>query len=520
MPIRSFDGSSPSLLSLKINHLIVVVFANEHSLISHESLSHLNDLRIGVDAACWLRRILYQSAKEPCVMAMGGLPLSFERALEQELQLFKQYNIHLVVVFNGIMPLRKERPFSSEDRRPISRQAGWDAFARDRMDNAMSSWSSAGTVAQADLHALAFKILRKHQVEFIRSPYAPLAQLAYFDRSNQGFVHAVYASNDYLLYDVDYLITYIDFQRKTFGMLNKSKVLAAARISPDQFMDASLLAGFEYINTFAPLLESTISTGFNFQAALDMVRTHGNGFKAIQSYATHPSVAKAGYLDLFCRTRCMVNNHLVLNDNGQIQPLNVDQAPNDLHELIGPRLPEDYYFYLMQGLMSPTVLNFLTAGVTAIPAPLCNGDNVELQKFIKCKELTAMYQVALDLIRGPLHDHLKNKLISFVYWFAPTQEVVFQPFSAVQGAFWQWQVPQDLAASLPKSAKAEFGVCLNLLANPSFARKTVNPKAAAVSIQVSVSIFDCIDLMYIIGSKCRRFSSIGKVFASSWLGGA
>lgn len=66
-----------------------LVYANERQLNTIDMVDKLRDLRIGVDAGYWIRRILTQIPREPCVVAMSGLPLGFEREVEKELRYFK-----------------------------------------------------------------------------------------------------------------------------------------------------------------------------------------------------------------------------------------------------------------------------------------------------------------------------------------------------------------------------------------------------------------------------------------------
>lgn len=68
-----------------------------------------------------------------------------------------------------------------------------------------------------------------------------------------------------------------------------------------------------------------------------------------------PSVSKSHYVDMFCRARCVIKYHPVITDEGQVRPLNKEYAPNDIHEFIGYRLPDELYYYLMRGLISPQV---------------------------------------------------------------------------------------------------------------------------------------------------------------------
>jgi Temperature dependent protein affecting M2 dsRNA replication len=77
----------------------------------------------------------------------------------------------------------------------------------------------------------------------------------------------------------------------------------------------------------------------------------------VQAYADDPSVSKTHYIDTFCRTRCAVKYHLVYTDDGEVRPLHHERAPSDLHEIIGYRLPDEVYFYLLTGMIGPQVRN-------------------------------------------------------------------------------------------------------------------------------------------------------------------
>lgn len=86
-----------------------------------------------------------------------------------------------------------------------------------------------------------------------------------------------------------------------------------------------------------------------------MVKHHKTGFNVVQAYADDPSVSKTHYIDTFCRTRCAVKYHLVYTDDGEVRPLHHERAPSDLHEIIGYRLPDEVYFYLLTGMIGPQV---------------------------------------------------------------------------------------------------------------------------------------------------------------------
>lgn len=152
----------------------------------------------------------------------------------------------------------------------------------------------------------------------------------------------MYAGNEYLLNPIERVITGIDFQRRSFTMIEKPRLLMDLGLKDEQFLDACILAGFEYINTFPPLLEATTLTGFNFRgmslhsmrmkchvltAAVEMVLAHRTGFNVVQHYAEKGSTKTSNYKDSFCRARSAIKHHLILSDDGQVEPLHTSFAP-------------------------------------------------------------------------------------------------------------------------------------------------------------------------------------------------
>jgi hypothetical protein len=104
----------------------------------------------------------------------------------------------------------------------------------------------------------------------------------------------------------------------------------------------------------------------------DLVKQHKTGFNAVQAYGDDPSVVKTHYIDTFCRTRCAVKYHLVYTDDGELRPLHPERAPSDIHEIIGYRLPDEIYYYVLSGMIGPQVY-IVQSGHGAIQ---CASDNI------------------------------------------------------------------------------------------------------------------------------------------------
>ncbi|ORE21472.1 hypothetical protein BCV71DRAFT_49595 [Rhizopus microsporus] len=145
---------------------------------------------------------------------MGGLPLRLRESIEKELKQFKSHGITPIFVFPGLSILRKDKPFSKEDTRPSHRAAGWEFYEKGKTDLAMSNWASSGGIHPADLLNCVFHILHENNVEFIRAPYSAWAQLAYMYTHPKQLVNAVYGGSELLMWDIDKMITSIDFEVK------------------------------------------------------------------------------------------------------------------------------------------------------------------------------------------------------------------------------------------------------------------------------------------------------------------
>ncbi|KAG0166946.1 hypothetical protein DFQ30_006536, partial [Apophysomyces sp. BC1015] len=385
----------------------IPVFTAERRLIQTSAVSQLKDVRLGIEGNYWLRKVL---AKEPVVVAMGGTPLNLRQSIEREIMAFKANHIQPIFVFPGLSITRKDKPFSSEDSRPSYRATGWDLYEKGKLEMALGNWGNSGGVHPADLLNQVFHILHENNVEFIRAPYSAWAQLAYMHNHPKQIVTSVYGGSELLMFNIDRVVTIIDFET----------VLQDLHVSDEQFLDICILAGFEYCPSFPPLNTNVIS--FTFKGVHDLIKQHKTGFNAVQSYSDDPSVSKSNYVDTFCRTRCAIKYHLVLTEDGEVKPLNAESAPNDIHEFIGYRLPDELYYYLMRGLIGPQSINTLVSGVLIENAPLDNGETAEYRNFLF--QLLSIRTQTLSLLTQPLHQFYQARKVVSYFWFEPHVEHV------------------------------------------------------------------------------------------------
>ena len=119
--------------------------------------------------------------------------------------------------------------------------------------------------------------------------------------------------------------------------------------------------------------------------------------------------------------------HLILTSEGHVEPMNAQQAPTDIHEFIGYRLPDEVYYYISRGLIADSTLNTLLSSYGAEYPPLCNGETEEYRKFLTT-DIMKMKAQTMSLMKSQLNSFF-NRKISIVHWYdhnSPTAEHVIK----------------------------------------------------------------------------------------------
>ncbi|KAI8324081.1 PIN domain-like protein [Martensiomyces pterosporus] len=408
------------------------LYVKEMKLIQETRLSALADTRLGVEGHGWLRQLL-GSIRNGEPVAIGGFPLALEAEIVKELAFFKKNKITPIFVFSGLSIARRDsKPFANDSHRPAHRNAAWETYWQKHVEQAMRGWSSSvsQTQEQADMIPFVMQVLHAHGVEFMRAPYSSWGQLAYLYKHESQPIHAIYASSDVLMFDVDRVITSINASKSTFSWVLKDNLLTNFGIGSDQFLDMCILAGFEWCPTF-PALDTEI--GFSFKSAIDVIRHYRTGFNAIQAYADHPVVKSTNYVDNFCRTYCAIKYHIALHLDGSVGPLSPEYAPSDLHEIIGYRLPSTAYQLLARGIIHPPMLNMLASGTWAEFPPLDNGESEEYRSLVAgwVREQYTQDCAALCTSLGPF---FKQRKIAMRTWIDPQSELVLHEVNAPRAA--------------------------------------------------------------------------------------
>ncbi|EGC37142.1 hypothetical protein DICPUDRAFT_94141 [Dictyostelium purpureum] len=412
----------------------------------------LNDYRIGIEAMPWLLKLPVQ---EPFQITMGGLPLTLADTLQKELDKFKKANIKPFFLFNGLSII-KERTFANPTNiRSQKLATAWDAYYKEQYTAAEKCFQeSEKNLLLSFIHYI-IQFFKQKNIEFFKAPYFAGPQLALFSEpSSKNYLNAVYGSQELLLYGVYRLITDIDYEKGAYSWVDLKSILSELQLSHDQFIDACLLCGFEYCPTF-PVLIQSFGKEYSFKNACDMVRNYHTGLDTIRTYLMGPQLDK--YLDQFSKAKGLVHSHLVYYTACLCDPI----YPKDMYSnrnfyyslssIFGPRLPNDLYFYISQGVISPQVINNFTSGILMEPFPTIeSGEYCKMLDYLKSVRTTT-----LGLLSNCLNDELKNKPIKTIRWFEPKE--FDMPHSTSLNEFREFtggniKVPQEITTLLANNS--------------------------------------------------------------------
>ncbi|KAJ1921768.1 hypothetical protein H4219_000501 [Mycoemilia scoparia] len=399
MPIRHFD-----------------IYLKERRLRQTTSLNALKGTSLGIDGQVWLKTIMSSLHVGSCV-GIGGLPFNLKSQIEAHLKLFKKYDITPIIIFSGITLMRRDKPFSTEDYRPNKRTMGWNSLKNENQAQALDIWAQSKSIHLTDLIPAVMRILESNSIEFIRAPYSSLGQIEYLYNHRKQPIHAIYGSSDLFMFNIDSVITNIDFEKETFGWVTRYSILSDLRVSKEQFLDICIMAGFEWCPTF-PVVDKV---SFTFKDVHDLIKMHYSGYNVMQTYFDDPDVKRLKYIECYSRAYCAIKHHLVLRDDGVVSPLNASNAPNDLHEVFGYRLPDQFYYLMSRGIVHPHLFNPLNSGSILEYPPLDNGESIEYRTFITTSLLKLNAQV-YGLYTNHLHSFYMNRKINVKTWFDPQKD--------------------------------------------------------------------------------------------------
>ncbi|GJN92125.1 hypothetical protein Rhopal_005155-T1 [Rhodotorula paludigena] len=482
----------------------------ERGLVRECPLSALTGTRLGIDANHYLRKLLsVRDPLEKCdtfTPAIGGAPLTLTAEIEANMHTLQSLGIKPVFVFNGINPLDRERP-QPNDERNWRRGQAWEHYEQGRVPQAQAEFGASSSILPQDVLRLVHRQFKQRHTEFIVAPYLAWAQLAYLERHERAYVHSIYGANELFMFDgLDRIILDINFKRQTISFASKGALLESMGLTPDQFLDLGVLAGFDGSPTF-PAIDPR---DFHLRSVVDTIRQRGSGVNAVLAHHNFQPVYHTNYADTFARSRAMIKFSLVLAAHeGRVYPLPLvaplpapigpnahhqpppqiftsADVPVDLGDIFSSRFPDEVYYQVFRGLMGPQVIAPLATGHLYEPVPLCGG-TPEYERYVKALTEPAQSPrcVSLALISNVLHPLWMKKPVHAAYYFQPGADFPIPHATPHTQAFIEtvskWNVgSRHIEDELRRQASSTIDLCLCLGAtsNTSLAQRTMVPKNA------------------------------------------
>jgi len=293
----------------------------------------------------------------------------------------------------------------------------------------------------------------------------------------------VFGSSELFCFGIDKIITKLEPESSSFWWIDKRDCLKGlGNISSQVFVDALMLADSTLLPIFPPLQDSTIyRKTFTFRSVIDLIASSGGSVvRLCAQYPAHPSI-KGVYLDQYKQAATNIKHHVVMNADGDVEILDKAHAPDDAHDCIGLRLPEELYMYLSRGMLRPRVLSWLTSGNISITQPLAGGDGRAYKDLVKV-HLDPLRRQALKLLTEPIHRYYQSRDMVTKFWFDTSYEGKFnmKEVPSTRDTLSKWHVRNDLMGGLSEyftPGTLQFAVLT--LENPDLAARTITPKPKA-----------------------------------------
>ncbi|KAK5456156.1 hypothetical protein LTS15_005475 [Exophiala xenobiotica] len=438
-------------------------------------LNLLKDAVIGVDASYYLD-LRINNEVEPLKHALGGLPFTLKKAIEDDITLLRQHGVTLVFVFSGLDYVDKSPPDSQSVESRRAQEEAWHEYLSGNSKGTVSHFSKAKYQIDVMTRTLQ-KILVENGIEFMVAPYSATAQLAYLLKLEDQYIDAVMGNTECFLFGIDRVVTDINVNKSALTLISKAVCEDLLKVNDDMLRDAQLLVGTSFTPTF-PILEAmatTKSTGITDAITL----LNGAGKSVVQLcnfHRDHPQVQALSYADRYKKAIMTIRHHVIMEKNGVVAPRNFDEAPGDVHEFVGQRLPEELFFYISKGLLGPQIPNWLTSG--EIPLNLAGGSyDSEPYRRLMIQSLNRYRTEALKILAESLNYYYQSRVIKVEPWVpqdTSSLTIEIRNTPAMKGKLAQWKVrgPEIETVISNASDSILFLPCIRTLQDAQFTQKT------------------------------------------------
>ena len=248
-------------------------------------------------------------------------------------------------------------------------------------------------------------------------------------------------------------------EKSTFQWVNKQACLdELGRISPELFEDALLIAGSKILRQFPPLENQAIfGKTYSIPDIVNLLTNSGRSVAQLcNHYSGDPLMKEIDYLDRYKSAVTSIRHHIIITKAGDVETMDKQNAPSDVHDCVGQRLPEELNMYLSRGMVRSRVLNWLVSGKILLAAPNDGGDSPNYQSLVRT-QLEPLRKQALSLLADSLNRYYQRKEITTQYWFDASAETKFNIkdlLPSPKESIATWNVSDDMILDRQQALKA------------------------------------------------------------------
>ncbi|KAK7540334.1 PIN domain-like protein [Phyllosticta citricarpa] len=149
------------------------------NLAEHSKIDELAGYNVAIDAADYLNRLLNDPHfKESLLPALGGLPFSMKRCVNEDLARWKSANISPFFVFSGLTVGKKDdKLFFASDEASLKTENAWELYNQGEAERAVATFGEA-PLTKTDDYLRHFQVLlHEAGVPFLVAPYTAWGQV-------------------------------------------------------------------------------------------------------------------------------------------------------------------------------------------------------------------------------------------------------------------------------------------------------------------------------------------------------
>ena len=230
-------------------------------------------------------------------------------------------------------------------------------------------------------------------------------------------IDAVVGSSELFLFNVNRIITSFNTRggSGSFDALSRSACQERlGKVSDDVFRDVQLLLGTRFLPMFPPL-DGSGAVKVSVRDALNLLNSAGRSISRLCSQFQDESVQSTDYKNNFKKAVLVIKYHIVLDKQGRATFIGPEYQAGDAHEFLGLRLPEELYFYISRGMISPRVPQWLTAGEIDLELPSGCDDSAAYRQLVG-SQLTSLRVQTLRLLSDSLNRFYHSRNVTIKLW--------------------------------------------------------------------------------------------------------